>query len=407
MIQAAGDFARSLDLRTLFIVAAVVIAFSGGVLLVARGRDSNATALSFWGTAMLLGAAGIVLIAMEAEYGPRVGLFGTAAILLGTALSWTGARVFAGRRPIVSLLLGGPLAWLLLRLMLPAYGDAGAPATLALGLGCAFTLATAVSLWRVRSESLRTRRFAIAFLVLHAAVYLGLAILVLLAPDWTTSHAAKAILMFEALLHTIGMAFLLLVLMKERAELRATVQLRNLAMHDGLTGLANRRRFDEVLEAEFRRAERSRQPLALLMIDVDHFKLFNDTYGHQSGDDALRAVANALATTVHRPGDLVARYGGEEFTVLLPGTGEVGAIRLADAVHAGLVRLGLAHPGSPNGRVTVSIGVAELEPRGLSPRPDKLLRAADLAMYAAKAEGRNCTSRASELFDLLPQVGKA
>lgn len=411
MIQTAADFAQdfalSLDLRTLYIVSAVVIAFSGGVLLIARGRDGNAVALSFWGTAMLLGALGVVLMAMEAKSGPLMGFGGTAAILSGTALSWTGARVFAGRRPVVSLVLGGPLAWLLIRLMVPMGGDGWAPATLALGLGGAFTLATAAALWRVRSESLRTRRFAIAVLVFHAAVYLGRAVMLVAAPAWAVAPTTEVALMFEALLHTIGMAFLLLALMKERAELRVTTQLRNLALQDGLTGLANRRRFDGALEAEFRRAGRSRLPLSLLMIDVDDFKLFNDTHGHQSGDDALRAVANALAATVRRPGDLVARYGGEEFMVLLPGTGEAGAMTLAEAIHAGLETLGLSHIGSPFGRVTVSIGLAALEPRGASAQPDKLVRAADLAMYAAKAEGRNRTCRASEVGDLVQRVGAA
>ena len=400
-----ADFARSLDTRTLFIVSAVVIAFSGCVLLIARGRDGNAVALSFWGAAMLLGALGIVLLAMEVGFGPAMGLAGTAAILLGTALSWTGARVFAGARPVVSLVLGGPLAWLLIRLMVPAEGNAWAPATLALGLGGAFTLATAAALWRVRSETLRTRRFAIALLVFHATVYLGRALLILAAPAWADSPVTEVALMFEALLHTIGMAFLLLALMKERAELRATTQLRNLAMHDGLTGLANRRRFDEALEAEFRRAERSHQPLALLMIDVDHFKLFNDTYGHQSGDDALRAVARTLAATVRRPGDLVARYGGEEFTVLLPGTGEAGAATLADMIHAGLVKLALRHAGTAHGWVTASIGVASMEPHGLSARPDKLVRAADLAMYAAKSAGRNRTCLASGMQGVASRAG--
>ena len=411
MIQMASSiaqaFARSLDLHTLFIVSAVVIAFSGGVLLVARGRDGNAVALSFWGTAMLLGALGIALLAMEAGLGPFAGLAGTAAILLGTALSWTGARVFAGRRPVVSLVLGGPLAWLLICLMVSADGDDWALATLALVLGSGFTLATAMALGRVRSESLRIRRFTVAFLVFHAVVYLGRAAVVVVAPQWTVLPVTEVALMFEALLHTIGMAFLLLVLMKERAELRAMTQLRNLALHDGLTGLANRRSFDETLEAEFRRAERSCLPLGLLMIDVDHFKLFNDTYGHQSGDDALRAVANALAATVGRPGDMVARYGGEEFTVLLPGTGEAGAMTLATAIHARLEALTLLHAGSERGRVTVSIGVAALEPRQLLTRSDMLVRAADLAMYAAKTEGRNQTRRATEAHGLVQRAGAA
>ena len=395
-----------LDLRTLFVVSAVVIAFSGCVLILARGRDSNATALSFWGSAMLAGAAGITLLALEIVAGRVVGIAGTATILAGTALSWTGARVFAGRRPSLPLILAGPAAWALVR-ALPWDATALLPQTLALGIGAGYTLAAAAELWRGQAEPLQSRRAAVALLLLHAVFYAGRAVMLLFVSGEAYPPAAASVLMFEALLHTIGMAFLLLALMKERAELRATTQLRDLAMHDGLTGLGNRRQFDETLETEFRRAVRNRQPLALLMIDVDHFKAFNDTYGHQSGDDALCAVASAIGQAVRRPGDLAARYGGEEFAVLLPGTGEGSAALLAEVIHAAIAGLRIQHAGGAQGLVTVSIGVAAITPNAGSSRPDKLVRAADRALYEAKASGRNNTRLASQLRDPVPGAPRA
>ena len=324
MPQFVSVVLQPLDLRTLFVVSAVVIAFSGCVLIVARGRDRNAVALLFWGAAMLSGAVGIALLAVERTAGPTSGAAGTAAILAGTALSWTGARVFAGRRPVLSLLIGGPGAWLLLR-SLDWEGTGLAPEVLSMVMGGGYTLGTAAELWRDRAETLQTRSAAAVLLLLHAGVYLGRAVHVAAMPEQRVSDAASTVLMFEALLHTMGMAFLLLALMKERAELRATTHLRDLAMHDGLTGLSNRRQFDGVVDMEFRRAQRRRTPLGLLMIDVDQFKAFNDTYGHQPGDDALCAVARVVGAAARRPGDLATRYGGEEFTVLLPHTDEAGA----------------------------------------------------------------------------------
>ena len=393
---------QPLDLRTLYVVSAVVIAFSGCVLFVARGRDRDAVALSFWGSAMLAGAAGIALIALEDALGRASGIAGTAAILAGTALSWTGARVFAGHRPDLTFLIGGPAAWLLIRL-LPWDGARWAPEILSLCLGGAFTLATAAELWRSRAERLRTRPPAIALLLLHAAVFLGRAAVLAADPARAVSATAAIALMFEALLHTIGMAFLLLAMMKERAELRATTQLRDLAMHDSLTGIGNRRQFDLALETEFRRAVRNKSLLALLMIDVDHFKAFNDTYGHQPGDDALCAVAAVVARAARRPGDLAARYGGEEFVVLLPGTTEAGAATLAEAIRHGIAQLRIEHAAAPQQAVTISAGVAASVPPPTS-RPDKLIRAADRALYEAKASGRNAVRLASRLRDP-PVVG--
>lgn len=388
----------SLDLPTLFMVSATAIAFSGLVLLLARGRDGNGGALGFWGAAMLLGAAGVVMLPLGDVLGPGIPLVGNVAILLGTGLAWTGARVFAGRPPAPLAVLAGPAAWLAVRSFVPGTGGIISEGTI-LSVGALYTFASATELWRGRREPLPSRRAAIVLLLLHGAVYGGRAVGLLAMPGAASAHVT-AFLMFEAMLHTIGMAFLLLALMKERAELQATVQLREMALHDGLTGLGNRRQFDSALEDEFRRAARDASPLALLMIDVDHFKLFNDTYGHQAGDDCLRAVAAAIDGAAKRPADLAVRYGGEEFAVLLPGTDESGGLAVAEAVHRNVARLGIPHAGSPQGAVTASVGVAAALVADGSSRPDKLVRAADRALYEAKASGRNATRLASQLRDV-------
>ena len=164
--------------------------------------------------------------------------------------------------------------------------------------------------------------------------------------------------------------------------------LAELASTDYLTGLANRRKFDEVLEAEWRRGARASSQLSLLMVDGDFFKSFNDTYGHLEGDRVLRAIATALKTCVDRPGDLVARYGGEEFAVLLPATAGEGALIIAAAVRASIDGLELAHAATPSGRLTVSIGVSCRIPDA-SCAAETLVQAADAALYLAKDQGRD------------------
>ncbi len=169
---------------------------------------------------------------------------------------------------------------------------------------------------------------------------------------------------------------------------RAEAVLAEMASTDYLTRLANRRRFDEVLAAEWRRGARARSRLSLLMVDGDFFKSFNDTYGHIEGDRALRAIADALKTCVDRPGDLVARYGGEEFAVLLPATDGGGATTVASAIRAAIDALDLIHAAAPGGRFTVSIGIACRVP-DVSVRSETLVEAADAALYVAKGEGRD------------------
>jgi len=162
-----------------------------------------------------------------------------------------------------------------------------------------------------------------------------------------------------------------------------------MAMQDALTGLANRRQFDRALEQEFRRAVRAGSSLALVLIDVDHFKQFNDIYGHVAGDHCLRTIAAVIPLLLNRPGDSAARYGGEEMAVLLPGNTEAVAIsiagRIADAVRA----LGIPHSGSPHGVVTISAGVEAYVPVHEQDTQAEMIERADRALYAAKRTGRD------------------
>jgi diguanylate cyclase (GGDEF)-like protein len=160
------------------------------------------------------------------------------------------------------------------------------------------------------------------------------------------------------------------------------------AQIDGLTRVLNRRAFDARLEEEWQRAVRAKRPLAVAMIDVDYFKIFNDRRGHQAGDDALRRVAQAAAASLQRAGDRFARYGGEEFVFILPGAELAGAIEAAERVRAAVAALAIPHPVGKGGRVTVSVGVASTQPSSGGTSAE-LVSAADRELYAAKAAGRD------------------
>lgn len=186
-----------------------------------------------------------------------------------------------------------------------------------------------------------------------------------------------------------------LLLARVRTQLRVkklTDELRQMAAIDGLTGLANRRAFDRELQREWQRAQRDGHPLALLLIDVDHFKKYNDHYGHPAGDACLQAVAQALKSASPRAADLAARYGGEEFALLLPQTDLAGAELVARRALDAVARLALPHAASPTGPgVSISVGLSLREPGATDPsQPSTLLAQADGALYAAKAGGRAC-----------------
>ncbi|MBR1090646.1 diguanylate cyclase [Bradyrhizobium manausense] len=183
-------------------------------------------------------------------------------------------------------------------------------------------------------------------------------------------------------------------------------RLETLAIEDGLTGLANRRRFDERLKEEWARAYRDRTSLGLLMIDVDHFKAYNDEYGHPAGDACLRVVAKIIADEVQRIGDLAARYGGEEFAMLLPNTDAAGCARIGERIRSAVHDAGLLHASNPAGAcVTVSVGGAACRPAlERTAGTGSLVEAADRALYAAKDAGRNRLMMSGEVMTLMARA---
>jgi diguanylate cyclase (GGDEF)-like protein len=188
--------------------------------------------------------------------------------------------------------------------------------------------------------------------------------------------------MMALILFVLAVTLFLAREIRRRAE--AEDKLEELATTDSLTGLRNRRKFDEAIELEWRRAVRYETPLSLLMIDADHFKAYNDTYGHQAGDQVLVGIAICISDSVQRAGDCAARYGGEEFAVLLPGQATADAMTVAESIRRKV-------QGWSDDPVisTVSVGIASITPTVAMDWP-AFVNAADKALYAAKAAGRNC-----------------
>jgi diguanylate cyclase (GGDEF)-like protein len=208
---------------------------------------------------------------------------------------------------------------------------------------------------------------------------------------------AIGVFLLTAIIALLGLRLLKQIQIHDRTEqalylaqqkvLAVNKTLQRLALQDALTGLANRRQFDLTLNSEYDRAIREQRSVALLMIDVDYFKRYNDVYGHPQGDVCLKKIADTMQTK--RPGDFSARYGGEEFSVILSETDLKGAMIVAETIRKAVRDLHLVHSGNPTGFVTISIGVAAMMPSSFSHGPSTFLQAADEALYMAKGAGRN------------------
>jgi diguanylate cyclase (GGDEF)-like protein len=215
---------------------------------------------------------------------------------------------------------------------------------------------------------------------------------VFLTAKWETSEEAKGLEL--GAVDYIRKPFsppIIRARIRNHLELKRTRDLlENLSTLDGLTNIPNRRRFDEIYIQEWNRALRTKSPLSLLFIDIDHFKNYNDLYGHMAGDDCLKAVARVLQSSLGRPGDFLARFGGEEFIILLPDTTESGCLHLSDNIRKALKDLHIDHKDSPVAdHLTVSIGAVTCIDVSQCDR-SRLLEQADKLLYQAKHEGRNC-----------------
>ncbi|WP_053059668.1 sensor domain-containing diguanylate cyclase [Pandoraea faecigallinarum] len=218
-----------------------------------------------------------------------------------------------------------------------------------------------------------------------------LTLIVVTSSEETLAPWHKRVIEFGGLFLLLNIGFVatsMLLAAQLRRRLRAERELSLLARTDGLTGLSNRRSLDKILAGEWRRMRRAGHPMAVAFIDIDWFKRYNDTHGHQAGDAALAAVASAIGTALQRPSDAAGRYGGEEFIAVLPDTDTMGAQRVAEGIRLAVDRLNLAHASSDFGHVTVSVGVACRKPAA-GESVDVLVKAADDALYRAKATGRN------------------
>ena len=234
-----------------------------------------------------------------------------------------------------------------------------------------------------RGLAARNQGFAPARFYLVAFIFAAAGILIndlnihgVIFPHQNLTRAFDAGIALEALLFALALA-------DRNRALSALVSL------DGLTGIANRRSFDGALSRAWDRSRRSHSALGVLMIDVDHFKRYNDTHGHQAGDEILRLVAQAVSAAVLRPDDVAARYGGEEFAIVLPlAEGEASRV-VGERVRQNVRGLAIPYPEAPTGIVTVSVGVASTRPAESGVTPGKLLESADAALYQAKREGRD------------------
>jgi len=239
---------------------------------------------------------------------------------------------------------------------------------------------------RLRSDSSLTTCVFIALVVSTIDVVLTLSGSVRFSFGW---YVARMLSLVTGLIVLVALVSELLGLLRQVTS--ANAQLRTLTGTDPLTGIANRRQFDQTLDLEWRRALRSGHHVSLLMIDIDQFKAFNDHYGHPTGDTCLKAVAVALASVPNRPADLVARVGGEEFAVLLPDTGQDGAMEVARALNTAVAALGIQHAAGSTGIVTCSIGVCTQRPvtSTVTGTSTDFVAHADAALYVAKRDGRN------------------
>jgi diguanylate cyclase len=371
---APGDTLYSLRLVVLCLLLAVSVSWMGFRLV--AWQHLTRTRLVAGGVVLGLGISLMQLVGVQAQQSTQV---------VDYRVVWLGASAVAG------MLLTVLAIWMAFgQHPDPASGEwmrVGGAAVMGAAMGVIHILTINGLTTRPVSGDLQATGTARGSAVGETAllVTIGLVLLVTLGTAAIDKRRYQELARLHAQLAASEQA-----LKRSEGQLReANALLSELSIRDGLTGLFNRRRFDQVFDMEWRRSLRSMRPLALLMIDVDCFKDLNDTYGHQRGDDCLREIARVLEEQPRRGHDMVARFGGEEFVILLPGADIPGALRIAENVRRAVEGQKMEHRRSVTGPyVTVSIGVSSRTPQ-VNETPDSMLYDADMALYMAKQLGRN------------------
>jgi diguanylate cyclase (GGDEF)-like protein len=375
-----------LDVQTLSVVTVFITALLGALLVFAGLQNRTIRAPMWWGAAHIVNASGLGLLSSQGAAPDFVtNDLANALVLLGYGLTWSGARIFDGHKVNAPLVLLAPAIWMGL-CRLPAFAASADLGVVVVSTMLALlALLTAEELWRGRDEPLMSRWPSVIVLLAYAAVLLARVPATLLSPIFAADSLMRglsfALLAFGTLLFTVVMAFLQLNMTKERTELKHKIN----SLVDPLSGVANRRAFVDGAASLLARQEFDREPLAVLLFDLDHFKQINDRFGHAVGDAVLQTFAGTATTTLGAD-VLFARIGGEEFASCLPVGDLDEAYAIADRVRRHFASAA-AHFGSEALMPSVSVGVT----LGCDPKADvhDLLLIVDRALYRAKELGRN------------------
>lgn len=365
----------------------LVIHLVTAALLLAQGAAGEAR-----GTLRLVGAAYLFAAALSlAQLAAMPGVFGPGPLIGGPGTAaWLWCAGHGGFALLVIRYALAPASPPRLGTAVACVGSAALLATLAATAGLPWlpTAVDAVALLlvarRLRDGSLLDLWLCVALLAATADAGLTMLGEAHYSLGWYAGRVGGVLAGLLVLL-----ALLVELVATGRRAAEANALLTDLAECDPMTGLANRRRFDRLLALEWRRAQREHQPLALLMVDVDHFKRYNDRYGHPAGDLCLKRLSVILSEAARRPGDLAVRMGGEEFALLLPNTGLAGAAAIAAGLREALTLAAIPHADGVGGQVTISLGAAVARPHYAELNPGTLVDAADQALYRAKLAGRD------------------
>ena len=393
----------SLDVQPLSVVTVFVTALLGALLVFAGLQNRAVRAPMVWGSAYIVGAVGLALLTTHGSAPDWIAIdIANALVLLGSALTWAGARLFDARPVRPGLVLSAPALWLI-ACAVPGFStDINLRVALASALMAMLAAVTAEEFWRGRAEPLMSRWPTVCALLAYAAALLARIPATLLSPilqgQSLMSGVSFAVLAFGTLLFTVVLAFLLLNMTKERTELQHKIA----SLIDPLSGVPNRRAFLDGANRLLIQQSRDFEPLAVFLFDLDRFKTINDQLGHGTGDTVLQIFASSASRTLGSD-ILFGRIGGEEFAAVLP-VGDLGeAVAIADRVRRNFANAAVEH-GTPDLIPTVSVGVT----LGCNPKLPVagLLAAADQALYRAKANGRNRVEcSAAELPNNAPPSG--